>query len=96
MRQLNQRERVAARLGEDPIPHAVIEGPADGRREQLARAVVRQPPERQIRQPGQPVTLARLALGEQQDNRLRLQPPRHEREHLCRGPVKPLGIVNQA
>jgi hypothetical protein len=52
MRQLNQRERVAARLGEYPVPHAVIDRPADGRREQLARAVVRQSAQRQIRQPG--------------------------------------------
>ena len=42
MRQLEQGQRVAVRLGEYPIPHAVIEWPADGRREQLARAVVRQ------------------------------------------------------
>ena len=96
MRQLKQCQRVAARLGEYPIPHAVIEWPTDGRREQLACAVARQPPQRQIRQPGQLVKLARLALGEQQDNRLRQQTPRHEREHLGRGPVQPLGIIDQA
>ena len=96
MWQLKQCQRVAARLGEYPIPHATIEWPADGRLEQLARATGRQFPERQIRQPGQVVKLARLALREQQDDRLRLQAPRHEREHLGRGPVKPLGVVNQA
>jgi hypothetical protein len=99
MRQLKQGQRVAARLGEDPIPHPVIEWPADGRREQLARASGRQLPQRQVRQPGQLVKLARLArlaLREQQRNRLRLQAPGHEREHLGRGPVKPLGIINQA
>ena len=57
--------------------------------------VVRQPLQRQIRQPGQFVRLARLTLREKQHNRLRLQAPRHERQHLCRGPVKPLGIINQ-
>ena len=96
MRQLKQRQRVATRLGEYPVLHAVIEWPADGRREQVARATGRQPPQRQIRQPGDLVKLARLALREQQHNRLRLEAPRHEREHLRRRPVKPLGIINQA
>ena len=31
-RQLNQGERVAVRLGQYPLPHAVIEWPAEGRR----------------------------------------------------------------
>ena len=96
MRQFNQCERIAARLDEDPIAHAVVEWPADGRREQLARVVARQRPERQIRQSGQLIKLAWLALREQQDNRLRQQPPRHEGEYLCRGPVKPLGVIDQA
>jgi hypothetical protein len=96
MRQLDEGQRVAARLGEDPIPHAVIEWPADSRREQLASGVIRQARKRQIGQPGQLVELARLALGEQQHYRLRVQAPRHEREHLGRGPVQPLGIIDQA
>ena len=57
------------------------------------RAIGRQPPQWQVRQPGE---LARLALREQQHNRLGLQAPRHECEYLCRGPVEPLGIINQA
>ena len=60
------------------------------------RAVARQPSQRQIRQPRDLVKLARLALREQQHNRFSVQAPRHEREYLCRGPVKPLGIINQA
>ena len=96
MRQLKQCQRVATRLGEDPIPHAVIEWPVDSRREQLVRAIGRQPPQWQVRQAGELVKLARLALREQQHNRLGLQAPRHERQYLCRGPVKPLGIIDQA
>ena len=95
-RQLEQRERVAARLGEDPRPHALVQRRADDRREQLARVRVRQSLESQVRQPRQLVELERLAHREHEHDRLGLQAPGHEREHLRRRPIEPLGVVDQA
>ena len=37
-----------------------------------------------------------VTLREQEEHRLRLEAPRDEREHLRRGPIQPLGIVDQA
>jgi hypothetical protein len=42
-----------------------------------------------------PVELAPLTLGEHDDNRLRLEAPCDEGEHLCRRLVKPLRVVDQ-
>ena len=42
--QLQQRERVAARLGDDPVPHSLVQPPGDRRRQQRARIVVAEPP----------------------------------------------------
>ena len=37
VRQLQQREGVAPRLGDDPIPHALVQRTADGQRQQFPR-----------------------------------------------------------
>jgi hypothetical protein len=70
------------RLSDDPLPHTLVQGPADYRREQRVRVGLRQPFEPQLRQPGQLVERTRPTLREHEDDRLRLQAPRHEREHL--------------
>ena len=84
------------RLSDDPLPHTLVQGPADDRREQRIRVGFRQPFEPQLRQPGQLVELARPTLREHEDDRLRLQAPRHEREHLRGRLIEPLRIVDQA
>ena len=84
-RQLQQRQRVAARLGDDPVAHALVQRPAaPPTPSSVARVAVRQAFEPQLRQPGQRVELAGLAHGEHQRDRLRQQAPRHEGEHLHR------------
>ncbi len=94
-RQLEQRERVAAGLGKDPPSHALIKRRADDRGEQLTCVPVRQAPEMQIRQPRQPVELERSAHGEHEPDRVSSQPPRDERKHQCRGPIQPLGVIDE-
>jgi len=84
------------RLSDDPLPHTLVQGPADYRREQRIRVGFRQPSEPQLRQPGQLVELTRPTLREHEDDRLRLQAPRHEREHLRGRLIEPLRIVDQA
>ena len=53
------------------------------------------PPTRSSGSPSVP-RLHPLAFREHEDNRLRRQTPRHEREHLRRRPVKPLGVIDKA
>ena len=54
------------------------------------------PPTRSSGSPASSSSLAGLALCEQKDDRLGRQPPSHEREHLCRGPIKPLDVIDEA
>ena len=77
-------------------PYALIERRADDRGEQLARILVREPLQPQVRQPRQFIELGGSADGEQQHDRLRSEPPGHERQHQGRGLIKPLGVIDQA
>jgi hypothetical protein len=66
-----------------------------------ARAsVVAEPPDRQLREPGErlPVRLpaAGLADREHQGDRFRQEAARDERQHLRRGAVEPLRVVDEA
>ena len=94
--QLEQGQRVPARLGEDPRAHALVQRRADHRRQQLARVRPRQAADPQLRQSGELVGLDGLPHREHERDRLSLQAPRHEREHLRGRPVEPLGFVDQA
>jgi hypothetical protein len=84
------------RLGQYATTHTLIQRSGDDRGEQLSRGDVGQSANRQVGQPGQLLELAGLALCEQEDNRLGRQPPSHEGEHLRRGSVKPLDVIDQA
>jgi hypothetical protein len=84
------------RLGDESLSNALVERPAHDRAEQLARLDVRESYEPQFGQPGQRVALVPLALSEHEDDRLRLEPPGDEREHVCRRLIKPLRVVDQA
>jgi hypothetical protein len=94
--QLEQRKRIAARLGQYPVAHAVVHGSRDDRGKELPRRAIRQSQERQLWESGKLLEPAGLALCEQQNNCLRGKAPSHEREHLCRRPVEPLDVVDNA
>ncbi len=93
-RQLQQRQRVAARLGDQPLGHTRVQPARDDRLQQRAGVVVAEPVQPLLGQAGQRV--ARPAHGEHDRHRLGEQPPRDEPEHLPGRPVEPLVIVDQA
>ena len=95
-RQPQQRQRVAARLGHDPITHPLVERTGDHGREQLARITLIQPADGELRQPLKMPLAARLAHGEHQPDRLRTETARDERQRLRRGHVEPLRVVHDA
>jgi hypothetical protein len=95
-RQLEQRQWVAARLGDDLIEHALVQPPRHGRRQQRARVAVGEPADDQLRQAAEIVDVGGLADGEHHGEPLRQQAPRHERQRLRGGSVEPLHIVDQA
>jgi hypothetical protein len=95
-RKLEQRERVATRLGDDPLPHLLVEPSLDRRGEQLPGVAVAQPPDRKLRQVRQLRGVARLADGEHDRDRLGEQASRGEAQGLRRLAIQPLRIVDQA
>jgi hypothetical protein len=95
-RQLEQRERVAARLGDDSLAYRVVHRPGnDGRQERL-RIVTVEAANGEIAQPAEPVLLAGLTCGEEKPDGLGHQPTRGEGERLDRRPVDPLRVVDEA
>jgi hypothetical protein len=96
MRKLEQRQRVPARLGDDPIDHPLVDASADHRREQRAGVLVVQTSNVKRGQTGEGLIVARLAYGEHDHDRLAHQPPGHKRERLSGRPVEPLSIVDHA
>jgi hypothetical protein len=94
--QLEQRQRVAARLGHDPITHPLVKWAGDHSREQLTRITVIQPADGDFRQPLEVSLAARLAHGEHQPERLRTKTARDERQRLRRGRVEPLRVIDDA
>ena len=93
-RQLQQRQRVALRLGHDLVPDPVIDRPGQRRVQQRPRVALAQPPDFELRQPGQ--LRARLPGREHQADRVGAQPPGHEPQHLRGRLIQPLLVVDQA
>ncbi|MDP9277175.1 MAG: hypothetical protein M3O76_03065, partial [Actinomycetota bacterium] len=92
--QLDQGEWITGRFLEDPGP----EIDRQGRRpkvEKGVRSILVQSGEGQLGQVGV-VEGARQSLSdtEQQDCRIRFDPPRHERKHLGGRPVQPLRVID--
>ena len=79
-RQLQQRQWVAARLGDQPLAHPLVQRNADRRAQQRARIAITQTLDNQLRQSVE--LFARLPRHQQQRDRVRQQPPRHEYERL--------------
>ena len=95
-RQLQQRERVAARLGDDAAPHPLIEVDVGRGLEQRARIGIGQAPHRHVRQSRKLALVADLADREDHGDRLGLQTARDERQRLRRRTVEPLRVVDDA
>src|SRR5215207_5147757 len=95
-RQLEDRQRIAARLRDEPVADALIETPWDDRRQQGARVVLREPCEPELGQPQQLAPVGRVAHREHDRHRLGQQPSRDESENLPRGAIEPLGIIDKA
>ena len=94
--ELQQRERIAACLGDDPVADALIEPPRDDGREQRAGVLVIQAGEHQLREAREPTIRAGLARCEHDRNRLSQETPSDEPEDLERGVVEPLRVVDEA
>ena len=93
-RQLQQRQRVAARLGDDQVADPRIQRPGQRLLQQRPRVVVLQPADFQLGQPGQ--VRARIAGCEDQPDRVGRQPPRREPQRLRRCVIQPLLVIDQA
>jgi hypothetical protein len=59
-------------------------------------AAFRQPADPQLGKSGQLVVPTGVALREQETDGLRGKASGHEGEHLCRGPIKPLDVIDDA
>ncbi len=95
-RELEQCERVAIGLHEDPIPHSCVERGGYGRIEQLAGLVAGQSLDRQLGQPLELVPALRLAQREHDPHSFRQESSRNECERLRGDSVEPLRVVDDA
>ena len=94
LHQLQQRQRVAARLGDDLIAHPRVQGRGQHRVQKRARIALAQTLDHDLRHSRQIV--ARRARREHQADRFRLHAARDEREHLRRRAIEPLLVIHQA
>ena len=94
--QLQQSERISIRFRDDPIAHAFVHPPECRGIEERARIRVTQTIDHHHRKSPEISVVARVAHGEYHCNRLRQEPPRYEAEHLCRSPIEPLRIIDDA
>jgi hypothetical protein len=93
VRQFEQRQWVAVRLGDNAVPHPGIEAARGNRGEEGAGVGLGQAFDHKPRHPGQ--RIQRDAGGEQQRKRVRFGAPRDKRECLQGLLVDPLRIVDQ-
>ena len=95
-RQLEEGERIAPGLGNDPVAHLFVQTPGDPRREQRACVLVAQPLDHELRQPAELLHVARLANREHHRDRLGLEATCDERQDLGGFAVEPLHVVDHA
>ena len=95
-RQLQQRERVAPRLGDDPGANLLVEPSRQHGLEKPAGIGVAETRERELRQAVELVHVTRVANREHHHQRLCFEPPRDERQDGDRLRVQPLDVVEQA
>jgi hypothetical protein len=95
-RQLEQRQRVPACLGDDAVTDSLVQAARYDRRQQGAGVLRGESREHQVRQAREQSIVGDFAHGEHDRHRLGLQPPGHEPQDLARGSVEPLRVVDQA
>jgi hypothetical protein len=95
-RELEKSQRVAARLGHDPVTHPFVEGSGYHAGEKFLGGKAVQPGHGELRQALEMTLAARLAHREDQPDRLGTEPASHERQRLRGGRVQPLGVVHYA
>ena len=95
-RELEERERIAAGLGNDPVAHPLVEAPWNPRREQRARVLVAESLHHELREPVELPHVARLTNCEHHSDRLRLEAARDEGQDIGGLPVEPLHVVDHA
>jgi hypothetical protein len=93
-RELEQGQRVAARLGDDPVAHRRVKHESRRGVQELARLVGLEPPHFELRQVLERPD--RLARREDDPDRLGQQAPRDERQRERRCLIQPLGVVDHA
>ena len=92
--QLQQRQGVAARLGDDLVAHPFVQRPGEHRVQQRPRIRLARPLDQELREPRE--LLAGHTRREDQAERLRSQPTGDEGQDLTRRLVQPLLVVDQA
>jgi hypothetical protein len=95
-RQLEERERIAPGLSNDPVANLFVQTPGDPRREQRARILVAQPLDHELGQPAELLHVARLANREHHRDRLGLEATCDERQRLGGFAIEPLHVVDHA
>ena len=96
-RQLQQRQRVPVRVGDDAVPDLRVQRPGQPgqhRLQQRRRIVLGQALHHELGQPGH--VLARDPRREHQAHRVGRQPPGREPQRLRRGAVQPLLVIHDA
>ena len=94
--QLEQGQRVAAGLGDDPVPDPLIQPAGDDRGQQRPRVRLRQPLQHQPGKPSQVARGGRITRAEQQGDRFGVHPAGNKRQDPGRGLVQPLRVIDQA
>ena len=93
-RELQQRQRVAAGLGDDPVAHALVERTRQHAVQQRLRIDVVQASDGELGEPVEMRLTGRVAHREHEPERLGPEPAGDEGERLRRGAVEPLRVVH--
>ena len=93
-RELDQPERVAARLGDDPVAYPIVQYGRHLRGEQRPCIAIPQTLDLELAEV--PKLVARFARCEHDPDRLRMQATRHEGDRQRRLFVDPLGVIDDA
>ena len=93
--ELQQRQRIATGLGDEPVPNLLVQMAGDGGSEQRLRVVAGEAVEGQVRHAAEEPLVGRLPDREQNPDGLGQQAPADELQDLGGRGVEPLGVVDQ-
>lgn len=94
--QLEQRKRVTARLGDDPVAYPLVQPAPDHRVQKCVGVAITQPADHEFGESCQLLLVASVAYREDQANRFSQQTASDERQRLRRSSIKPLSIIDEA